>query len=135
LVGFVRRHRLGTVLPAPFEIVLSDFDVVQPDLVFISRERAGILTEKNARGAPDLAIEILSPRTRQTDEVHKLRLYERSGVREYWLIDPLAETARIYRRRGERLALHRDLTAAGRGALTTPLLPGLRIPLAELCEE
>src|SRR5690349_2361162 len=59
-VDFLRRNRLGRVFPAPFDVVLSNVDVVEPDLVFFSKERvAGVLTPKNAQGAPDLAIEIL----------------------------------------------------------------------------
>jgi Uma2 family endonuclease len=132
LFHFLRRHPLGRVLPAPFEVVLSDRDVVQPDLVYISNERAGILTESNAQGAPDLAVEVLSRTTRRTDETRKLRLYEDSGVREYWLVDPALETVRVYRREGARLVQAEELRAAAREALATPLLPGMEIPLVEI---
>jgi Uma2 family endonuclease len=132
LFNFLRRHPLGRVLPAPFEVVLSDRDVVQPDLVFISHERLGILTEHNAQGAPDLAVEVLSRTTRRTDETRKLRLYERSGVREVWLVDPDLQTVKVYRQDGDRLVQAAELRAATADVLATPLLPGLEIPLSAL---
>jgi Uma2 family endonuclease len=131
-VDFLRRNRLGRVFAAPFDVVLSNVDVVEPDLVFFSRERLGVLNSKNAQGAPDLAIEILSDSTRDRDETRKLSLYERFGVLEYWLIDPIPETARLYRRKGDRLFLVREVAAAQGDFLETPLLPGLRIPLVEV---
>jgi Uma2 family endonuclease len=132
LFDFLRRHPLGEVFQAPFEVVLSTSDVVQPDLVYVAHERAGILTERNAAGAPDLAVEILSESTRRNDETRKLRLYERCGVREYWLVDPADEAVKVYRRKGERLVLAARLSAAARDVLATPLLPGLGIALAEI---
>jgi Uma2 family endonuclease len=132
-VDFLRRNRLGRIFAAPFDVVLTNQDVVQPDLVFFSKERAEVLKNlKNAQGAPDLAIEILSRGTRERDETRKLRLYERFGVREYWLVDPGPETVRLYRREGGHLVLAQELAAARGDFLETPLLPGLRIPLAEV---
>jgi Uma2 family endonuclease len=79
-----------------------------------------------------LIVEILSEGTRRTDETRKLQLYERAGAPEYWMFDTARETARIYRREGDRLVLVQELSAAAREILETPLLPGLRIPLAEV---
>lgn len=131
-VDFLRRNRLGKVFPAPFEVLLSDEDIVQPDLLFISNQRSGILTGKNATGAPDLFVEILSKGTRKIDETRKLRLYERAGALEYWMFDTDRETARVYRREGDQLVLVQELSAAAGDVLETLLLPGLRIPLAEV---
>ncbi len=88
----IRRLKTGLVLAAPVDVVLSDTDVVQPDLVFVSNERAGIITDANIRGAPDLVIEILSPSTEERDRVFKRSLYARHGVREYWLVDTRRKT-------------------------------------------
>jgi Uma2 family endonuclease len=129
---FLRRVPLGQALAAPFDVLLSDEDVVEPDLLFISKERAAILNEQNARGAPDLVVEILSERTRKVDETLKLQLYDRAGVREYWLLDPILETARFYRRAGDRLVVAGTFSAAAGDCLESPLLPGLAIPLAEV---
>ncbi|HVR98508.1 MAG TPA: Uma2 family endonuclease [Thermoanaerobaculia bacterium] len=131
-VEFLRRNSLGKACPAPFEVVLSDQDIVQPDLLFISNERSRIRTDKNAEGVPDLVIEVLSESTRKIDETRKLRLYERAGAREYWMFDTARESARVYRQEGDRLVLAQELSAAAGDLLETPLLPGLRIPLAEV---
>ncbi len=130
--GFLRDHPVGELLPAPFDVVLSIHDVVQPDLLFTSNARAEILTGKDAKGAPDLVIEILSESTRKVDETRKLRLYERAGVLEHWMFDPDRETARIYRRDGDRFVLIRELSAAAGDVLETPLIPGLVIPLVKV---
>jgi Uma2 family endonuclease len=129
---FVRRHRLGVALYAPVDVILSPHDIAQPDLLFISNERAGILTEENVQGAPDLVIEILSKRTRRRDERLKLERYGFFGVLEYWICDADRKVARIYRREEGQLRLVAE--AAATEILTTPLLPGLKIPLAEIFE-
>jgi Uma2 family endonuclease len=135
LEGFVRRSRLGRLLVAPTDVVLSPHDIFQPDLLFVSNERASIITEKNIQGAPDLVIEILSKDTRRLDEVIKREAYERFGVREYWIFDRYRKAAKVWRwsageRRREAL-----LSAAAGDVLTTSLLPGFEIPLSEIFEE
>lgn len=132
LSSWVEERQLGEVLYAPVDVVLSAHDVVQPDLFYVSKQRARILTEKNVQGAPDLVIEILSPRTRRTDEGIKLERYERLGVDEYWMLNPDLATAKIYRRDGNRFVLAAELSAAAGDVLATPLLPGFEIPLAEI---
>ncbi len=127
---YLQQHRTGQVFTAPFDVVFSDFDVVEPDLLYISRERAGVLTEKHVRGAPDLVMEILSPGTRKTDEVTKRRLYERSDVNEYWVVDPELDAIKIYRRVEGTFARVAELAAEAGDTLTTPLLPGFAVSLA-----
>ena len=81
-------------------MVLSDTDVVQPDLLFVSREHEHLLSSgEHVRGAPDLVVEILSPATADRDRGYKRELYGRCGVTEYWLVDPMAETVSIHRQR------------------------------------
>jgi len=89
--SFAKRHKLGLVFTAPFDVVLSDENVVQPDLLFVSAARAAIVTEDNIQGVPDIIVEILSESTRRKDEVTKRKLYERFGVQEYWVVDPELE--------------------------------------------
>jgi Uma2 family endonuclease len=107
-LGFLIRswlegHPVGRLFAAPFDIVLSHFDVVEPDLIYLSHERAAeILTSLHLRGAPELVVEIGSPSTRQRDETIKRHLYERKGVSEYWFVDPELDVVRVYRREGER---------------------------------
>ena len=78
----------GRLFLSPFDVVFSFHDVVEPDLVFVAPDQLEILTAKNIQGTPALVIEILSPSTRKRDREVKRRLYERAGVREYWLVDP-----------------------------------------------
>lgn len=81
---------LGWVYDAPFDVVLSDTEVVQPDLLFVSKDRADIITPANVQGAPNLVVEILSPSTAQRDWTQKRELYAKYGVQEFWPIDPEA---------------------------------------------
>ena len=95
LADFVETKELGEVFFSPFDVVFSDTEVVQPDLLFVSNERSHIITEDNIRGAPDLVIEILSPSTADRDRTFKRTLYERHGVREYWMADPAARNITV----------------------------------------
>lgn len=121
-----RKHRLGTVFIAPYDVVLADFDVVQPDILFVSAARSAIITDTNIKGAPDLIVEVLST-NRQYDTVVKYKLYAELGVAEYWIADPEAETIAIHRRRAGRLMP--DIIT---GAVTTPLLPELELPVQDI---
>ena len=95
LGAFVRERSLGKVYFAPFDVVLSDTNVVQPDLLFVSNARADIITPDNVQDAPDLVVEILSPATAERDRTLKLDLYAQYGVKEYWIVDPDAETITV----------------------------------------
>ncbi|MGB7218071.1 MAG: Uma2 family endonuclease [Vicinamibacterales bacterium] len=131
-VLYLKRRPIGEVFAAPFDVVFSELDVVEPDLLYISRERAGILTKAHVRGAPDLVVEILSPGTRKTDEVTKRKLYERSDVQEYWVVDPELDAIKVYRRDGGVFARTAELAAEAGDILTTPLLPEFSVSLAEI---
>ena len=127
---FVDENGLGRVYVAPFDVVLTDTDVVQPDLMFVSNERSHIITEDNIRGAPDLVVEILSPSTADKDRTFKRALYARHGVREYWMVDHLAKTVTVLLL-GERGF---DLVGIyGEGqTLTSPMLEGFTLDLREM---
>ena len=112
------------------ELGRSDTDVVQPDLLFISRAREHTITDENVRGAPDLVIEVLSPSTADRDAGCKHDLYSRHGVLEYWIVDPMARTVAVHRQRDGRLELAG--TFGRRGSLATALLPGLEIELDDI---
>ena len=86
--AFVKENDLGWVYVAPFDVLFTDTDVAQPDILFISREREHILTPANVQGAPDLIVEILSPSSSTRDWRAKRELYADHGVREYWIVDP-----------------------------------------------
>jgi Uma2 family endonuclease len=132
LGSYLRQHPIGVVFFAPLDVVFSDFDVVEPDLLYISRARVGVLTDRHVRGAPDLVVEILSPGTRKTDETTKRRLYERFDVPEYWVVDPELDAIKVYRRVEGAFARVAELRTETGDTLTTPLLPDFSAPLAEL---
>ncbi len=130
LYRYVRLHDSGEILFAPCDVVLSEINVVQPDLLFVSRKRLGILTEANVRGAPDLAVEILSPSTGQRDLGVKRTLYAKFGVLEYWIVDPESKTVEVlsWTETGYRTEAIVDQS----GSLSSNLFPGLDLDLTEI---
>lgn len=126
LWDFVDRNRLGVVFWAPLDVVLSNEDVVQPDILFVSNERREIITEDNISGAPDLVVEILSPSTADRDRELKRGLYARFGVREYWIADPDQSSIQVVRwgPGGEE-----SVQAYDSGNVLSSVLPGMSIPL------
>lgn len=134
LMGFISEKRLGRVLFAPLDFVFDKHNVAQPDLVFISNERSGLIGETCISGAPDLVVEILSPSTRRTDELIKRSIYERFGALEYWLVDPDQRTVQIFRRAGSGFGPSEVLSTDAGEELITPLLPGLVLQVREIFE-
>lgn len=130
LKGFVQSARLGVVLYAPLDVVADPHNVVQPDLFFVARENLRIVTEKNIQGAPDLIVEILSESNRRLDELVKRSLYERIGVREYWIVDPELDRIKVLRARDGRFERVAELSLDRGDSLESDLIPGLRIDLA-----
>ncbi len=130
LVG--RRH-LGRVFLSPFDVVLSYYDVVEPDLLFVAGDQQDILTEANVQGPPALVIEILSRSTRKRDEGIKRRLFEEKGVREYLIVDPKGQRVTVFRRQDDgSFPRASDLGAGHAATLETPLLPGFALSIDDL---
>ncbi|HLG57949.1 MAG TPA: Uma2 family endonuclease [Vicinamibacterales bacterium] len=124
-------HPIGEVFFAPLDVVMSDHDIVEPDLLYVSQERAAeILIPQHVRGVPELVIEIASKGTRKRDETIKRRLYERAGVIEYWIVDPKHEVVRVYRNTGKGFEPPLELRRDAGDTLTTALMPGLEVALA-----
>jgi Uma2 family endonuclease len=134
--SYLEEHPLGEVYVGPLAVVFTPANFVQPDLLYVSHERLHrYMTRRELTGAPDLVVEVLSPSTRHVDQGAKLRLYERFGVPEYWMLEPLRDAVRVYRWRDGRLVLSAELVRAKSGSpqvLTTPLLPGLELPLTRI---
>ncbi|MCL4847293.1 MAG: Uma2 family endonuclease [Acidobacteria bacterium] len=131
--AWLETHPIGTVFFAPYDVVFSEFDVVEPDLLYLSAARAAeVITPQHVRGVPELVVEIASRGTRERDETIKRRLYERVGVDEYWVVDPEVDTVRAYRRTGRGFSRPVELSREAGHVLTTPLLPGLELPLARV---
>ncbi len=95
LLRHVEAEKLGQVFQAPYNVVLSRSNVIQPDLLFIQKERRGLVSEKCLCGAPDLVIEVLSQNTRERDVKIKRKIYAEFEIPEYWIVDPAIETVEV----------------------------------------
>jgi len=127
---FVRQRDLGKVYDAPCDVVLTQYDIVQPDIFFISKERQHIITEQNIQGAPDLIVEILSPSRAWMDQRLKKALYARCGVKEYWIVDPEQKVVEVYSLTAEGYDLQG--TYRETDTLESKVLEGLKIKLSEI---
>ena len=131
LYNYLREHPIGRVFVAPLDVVFSADNVLEPDVFYVSNERASIVGPKNIQNAPTLTVEVLSE-LRKRDEIDKRAVYERFGVIEYWIVDPEAESVRIHRRAAGAFDAAIELRADRGDMLTSPLFPGLTIDLTEL---
>ena len=127
---FVIKNHLGEVWTAPLDVRLSGETALQPDLIFISNARAGIIRENWIAGPPDLIVEVLSRSTAAYDRATKLPIYGDAGVPEAWLIDSQAKTVEILKLQGKKYFV--EATLAGDQVLRSNLFPGWQLPLPEL---
>jgi Uma2 family endonuclease len=130
LYTHAKDNHLGEVFLAPCDVVLSEITVVQPDLLFVSGEHQGILTDANIQGSPDLVVEILSPSTKQRDLGLKRNLYARYGVLEYWIVDPDAKTVEVLSLTETGFRTHSIVPRTG--LLRSPLFPALNLALNDI---
>lgn len=126
----VRRQRLGFVYVAPIDVFLSEVDVVQPDVLFVSRGRKNVLRDDGVHGGPDLVVEIVSPSNGPLEKRRKLPLYARNGVKEEWLIEPNLE--QIHRYDFTANAAKPVRIVDSEETFETPLFPGLTINAADV---
>ncbi len=128
---FIMNHQSGECLFAPIDVNLPDLtSPVQPDVVFISKENAGIIQENTIEGIPDLVVEVLSPGTARYDRKTKFEVYAEAGISEYWLADPDSFTIEVYVLRGQAYAL---LGKFGREEQTrSEVLPDFTIPVKDV---
>jgi Uma2 family endonuclease len=84
------------ILTAPFDVILSETEVRQPDLIIVHRSRKSIIARRGIEGSPDVVVEILSPSTRKRDKLDKIKAYAKYGVPEYWIVDPDSYTLELY---------------------------------------
>ena len=94
---YVEQHGLGRLWFAPVDVVFGPLTLVEPDLLFVSRLRLDILSERDVSGAPDLVVEAISPSTKRTDRGRKRALYQEGGVREYWIVDAELRQVEVWR--------------------------------------
>lgn len=130
LLRWVEDRGLGRVYTAPLDVILSDDTVVQPDILYVSRERAPLILGEWIHGAPDLVVEVLSPSTRSRDRVTKRQIYSRFGVQEYWIADPAGRTLTILVLEGASYREH--ASATGDQPVASCVLDGLSLIPGEL---
>ncbi|MBI5528002.1 MAG: Uma2 family endonuclease [Deltaproteobacteria bacterium] len=121
---------LGEVLDAPIDIHLGDAEVFQPDIIFVSKDRLSIIGDKNIEGAPDLVVEVLSPSTAYYDLKHKKTVYAASGVKEYWIVDPIEKSVEVYANNSGEFTL--DNRAVAGGTAKSRLIEGFTVALDKI---
>lgn len=128
--NFIENRNLGVLRFAPVDVLLSNREVYQPDIIFISKERLDIIDEQKVNGAPDLVVEILSPATAYYDLTQKRYVYEKNGVKEYWIVDPAELTVEVLENvNGGFQTFSR--VRGGAGIIESKLLSGLFIDSAK----
>lgn len=127
---FITGNNLGEVFYAPCDVYLDNENVVQPDILFISKDRLNIIGEKNIQGAPDLVIEIISENSVYRDVVQKKKLYAKFNVKEYWIVIPEEKEVEVYVLKGEAYRLYKTYTKVD--ILESAPLKGLKIALKEI---
>ena len=130
MAPFVRRNKLGRLFIAPFDLILDEENTVQPDLIFVSTSKLGIIQRRGIFGVPDLLVEIISPSTVRRDRYEKKELYARFGVPEYWLVDPANSAVEVLSLQSGAYHLH--CSAEEKGIVSSRLLTGFSIEISEL---
>ena len=126
----VEGRNLGEIFVAPYDVILSDDNIVQPDIFFIAGGRVGLVGKLNLQGAPDLVIEILSAGSRKRDLETKKKIYARFGIGEYWIVDPDAEAVEV--KIWSEIGFLRHAVYARSRCLSSPLLPAVKIRLQDI---
>jgi Uma2 family endonuclease len=113
----------GKAFVSPIDVVFTQTDATQPDVIYLSPDRLRLIGEKYIEGAPSLIVEVLSPSSSDVDPGRKLQAYARHGVPEYWIVDPSTQVIIAYAEPSGATYL-RSLT--GQGAIDAITLPGLQ---------
>ena len=130
LLKFNDKETKGELFHAPYDVIMSDMNVVQPDILFVKTENLGIVTDKNIDGAPDLIIEILSPSSGYYDQIKKKETYARFGVKEFWIVDPIKQSIEIFLNKENEFELKQRLNREGEA--TSEVLNGFHVDLEEI---
>ncbi len=126
---FVKGRSLGKIFDAPLDVFLTETNVYQPDLLFVSTANLHFLKDDGVHGAPDLVIEILSPTTSRLDLGAKKHVYARCGVSEYWVVDPIKRTVSVY---DLAKSVHSEATWSEGASFGCRFFPGLSLQVAAI---
>ena len=130
LLAYVEKKSLGKVYIAPLDTIFNKYTVLQPDILYVSKERLSEVAKERIEGAPDLVVEVLSPSTADKDRRRKLAVYSQFGVQEYWIVDPETRTMELYRPTGEGLQLARQFASGD--TFKSHLLSGFQLQVDSL---
>jgi Uma2 family endonuclease len=130
LTKFIKERKLGEVIYAPMDVYLFETETYQPDIIFISNARLNIIGEKKIESAPDLVVEILSESTAYYDLRHKKRVYEKTGVKEYWIVDPMEKSIEVYENVSGEFKIFAQ--AIEKGRVNSKLLEGFGVELEKV---
>jgi Uma2 family endonuclease len=129
---FIEKEKLGILFDAPTDVLMSNTNIVQPDIFFIFHKNSSIIKEANIIGVPDLINEIISPSSGYYDLIAKKEIYETFGVKEYWIVDPLKKRIEIFVNNENKFELHQRLER--QGILKSVILQGFQLDLKNIFE-
>ncbi len=127
---YARAHDLGRVFVSPFDVIFGEYNTAQPDVMFVSKAQAEIVKERGIFGAPDIAVEVISPSSTRRDRQDKSAKYLRFRVPEYWLVNPAEQSVEVRAWRGDHWAVHSLVRESGQAE--SLLMPGFTVDLAQV---
>ncbi len=130
LSSFIEEKRIGKIYISPLDVCFSDTEIYQPDIIFISKERLHIIGEKNIEGPPDLIIEILSPATAYYDLRVKKDTYEKTGVKEYWIVDPIQHIIEVFQNKNGKFEIIQSVRTEG--VVNSVIIPEFNLEAKEI---
>jgi Uma2 family endonuclease len=130
---FCKKNQLGKIYDAPFDVIVDENNVVQPDIIFISNQNLEKLTKRGFEGVPDLVVEIISPSTFYRDSYEKKDFYEKIGVKEYWLIEPANRVIEVFVLENGKYQLHSLVVE--KGTAQSKILEGFEAVAKEIFPE
>src|SRR5262249_26045007 len=130
LAEYVEARNLGEIFVAPYDVILAEHDIVEPDIIFVAARQRSIVTARNIRGVPELLIEVNSPARPTLDTRTKKKVYARCGVRYYWLVDPSKRTFLELELRGSRYI--KASAGKGQDSVRTRAFPKFALALADI---
>lgn len=132
LGSYIKARKLGKLIAAPMDTVFAPHDTLQPDLLFISKDRLDIIGEKKIEGVPDFIVEIHSPSNSQKEMSYKKFVYETTGVKEYWVIYPKRKVIKQFQNDDFEFILRKEVTESG--ILSSFVIDGFSFDISDIFE-
>jgi len=127
LLKYVENEAIGQVFVAPLDVCFDEENIYQPDILFIRKENENIIGKTMIEGPPDLVVEVLSPSTAYYDLRTKFRVYEKSGVQEYWIVDPERRSVEVYTNQDGKFS--RQSEVEGSGEVQSKIISGFFVQI------